>query len=148
MTQNWQVPAQIRLVPSTPIPEKLFVCMARIKPDAGAALRSAYDDGKDLPKDFTALYNEFLTYEYSLGENGSYWEAGPSSDFTEILYIFSTASLEEARQLMAKDPFYREGVFYDDLWFGWSIHVPPWKLASPEREGMEWLMKDVGILRQ
>ena len=106
MKQKWQVPAEIRMVPSEPTPDKLFVCSAKIKREAGTVLKKAFDVGTGLPKDLEATYNKHLIYTYELGEKGSYWAAGPAADFTEILYIFSTDSLEEAQKLMHNDPLF------------------------------------------
>lgn len=139
-------PVEMRLVPSRPIPHDLYVCLAKIKPRAAAFLKAAYQEGKPLPKNLAAFHNGHLVAEYDLGETGACWEGGPSTDFRDVLYIFSTTSMEEARSLVQEDPFFREGIIYQDTWFGWSIHVPPWKLAPPAREGFEWLMRDVGIL--
>jgi len=146
MKKVWQVPSEVRMVPSEPVPDRLFVCLSKIKPEAGAALKSAFESGKTLPKDLESLHNEHLLYTYDLGEKGLYWEAGPATDFTEILYIFSTGGLDEAQGLMRHDPFYQAGIFYEDWWFEWSVHTPPWKLAPPEREMMENLMRDIGFL--
>ena len=139
-------PVEIRLVPSLPIPQNLYVCLAQIKPRAAAFLAAAYWEGKPLPKNLAALHNGHLVKEYELGEKGVCWEGGPSTDFREVLYVFSAGSLEEARGLMQADPFYQDGIFYEDTWFGWSIHLPPWKLAPPMREELDRLMRDVGIL--
>jgi uncharacterized protein YciI len=139
-------PVEIRLVAAVPLPRKLYVCLARIKPRAAALLKAAFEAGKPLPKNLAALNSEHLAHEYDFGEKGACWEGGPAPDFRNILYVFSTASLEEAQRLVQADPFYREGIIFDDIWFGWSVHVPPWKLAPPEREGIERLMRDVGVL--
>lgn len=145
MEQPWQ-PVEIRLVPSLPIPRNLYVCLAKIKPRAAAFLAAAYWEGKPLPKNLAAFHNGHLVKEYDLGEKGVCWEGGPSTDFEDVLYVFTTATLEEARSLLQADPFYQEGIMHQDTWFGWSIHLPPWKLASPMWESQERLMRDVGIL--
>jgi len=146
MKPVWQVPSEIRMVPSEPVPHRLFVCLAKIKPEAGAALKSVFESGENLPKDLKTRYNEHLLYTYDLGEKGSYWEAGPATDFTGILHIFSTGSLEEAQGLMHHDPFYRAGIFYDDWWFEWAIHTPFWRTNLTHREMIENLMRDNGLL--
>ncbi len=99
MEQPWQ-PVEIRLVPSLPIPHNLYVCLAKIKPRAAAFLKAAYQEGKPLPKNLSALHNGHLVAEYNLGETGACWEGGPSTDFKDILYVFSTVSMEEARSLV------------------------------------------------
>ena len=146
MKQDWQVPSEISLVPSEPIPDRLFLCSAKIKPEVGKALNSAFEAGASLPKDIQATYNEHLIYAYDLGEKGSYWEAGPSADFTEVLYIFSTDSLEEAQELMHNDPFYKERIFHDDLCLEWTIHSPIWRANLTDREKLYNIARDFGVL--
>jgi hypothetical protein len=124
--QDQQVPTEIRLVSSEPIPQQLFVCSARIKTEAGQSLKSLFESGFELPEDLDAVYKEHLAYTYGLGDK--YYQAGPSADFTEILYIFSTISLEEAQSTMRNDPCYRAGIFYADSWFAWEVHSPYWKI--------------------
>ncbi len=146
MVQKWQGPSDVKLVPNERIPDKLFVCLAKVKTEAGQALKGAFEGGKSLSKSLEASFNEHLTYAYELGENGTYWEAGPSADFTKILYIFSTDSLEKACESMRNDPFYKEGIFYDDWWMEWSVHTPIWKISSAMQEEMQGLMRGAGIL--
>ncbi len=146
MVQNWQGPAEIRLIPTETIPDSLFACFAKIKTEAGVALKSLFEGGGSLPKDLDGLFNEHLTYTHGLDEKGAYWEAGPSADFTQILYVFSTDSLEEAQKAMRNDPFYKQGIFYDDWWMGWSVHAPSWKTSPAMYERMQGLMRGVGIL--
>ena len=146
MKKTSSVPSEIRLVSTTPFPHKLFVCHARIKDEVGVSLKQFIEGSGNLEKKLETTFSRHLVYTHDLGERGMYWEAGPATDFTEILYIFSTSSLDEAKRLMNDDPFYREGIFYDDWWFEWQVHVPPWKINAPQREMMEGLMRHVNIL--
>lgn len=127
MKQNSPIPEEIRLVPSEPTPEKLWVCSAWIESRMGQALKKAFESGEDLPADVGAIYYPHLTYTYKQGETGAYYEAGPSADFSEILYILAADSLEEAQKLMHNDPFYKMGIIYHDKWFQWEIHAPRWR---------------------
>jgi hypothetical protein len=145
MKQSGQVPLEIELVSAEHIPDNLFVCSAKIKLEAGVALKIAFEAGAGLSKDLEATYNEHLIYTYDLGEKGLCWEAGPSADFTEILYIFSTNSIEEAQKLMWNDPFYKKGIFHGDWWFQWAIHSPSWKVGL-HREVREKMLRGFGIL--
>ena len=140
------VNSEIRLVSTTPFPDRLFVCHAKIKDEVGVSLKQLFKGTGNLEKELGTIFNQHLVYTHDLGEKGLYWEAGPATDFTEILDIFSTSSLAEAKKLMDADPFYHAGFFYDDLWFEWQVHVPPWKLNPPEREMIESLMRHVNIL--
>ena len=146
MKQDWPVPSELRLVPVVPFHEHLFVCNAKIKPEAAASLKGVFAAGKSPPKKLKKTLAEHLVYTYNLGEKGMYWEAGPATDFTEILYIFSTSSLNKARRLMHEDPFYRAEIIYDDWWFEWHVHAPPWKIKPADREMMEGLMRGVNII--
>ncbi|OGO31748.1 MAG: hypothetical protein A2Z29_06315 [Chloroflexi bacterium RBG_16_56_11] len=145
MNQVW-IPPELKLVSTVPFPEHLFVCLAKIQPEAGGVLKGIFETGKNPPKKLQSVLMEHLVYNYDLGEKGLYWEAGPSADFTEILYIFTAPGLEEARRLMHGDPFYRDGIFYDDWWFEWHVHVPIWKIKPADQGMMEGLMRAVNIL--
>jgi uncharacterized protein YciI len=145
MEQPWQ-PIEIQLVPRAPLPNNLYVCLAKVKPKAAMFLRAAFVEGKSLPKNLAAMLKVHLVHQYTLGQAGSCWEGGPSSDFRDILYVYAAGSLEDARGLVQEDPFFREGIVFQEQWFGWSVRVPPWKLAPAEREEMERLMRDVGAL--
>ena len=138
--------SEVRLVSTTPFPEKLFVCHARIKDEVAGSLKKFFDGNGTLEKDLETTFNQYLVYNYNLGEKGLFWEAGPATDFSEILYVFSTSSLDEAQKLMNDDPFNRAGFFYNVLWFEWHVHVPHWKINTPQREMIEGLMRHVNIL--
>jgi hypothetical protein len=108
-----------------PVPDPLFVCSAKIREDVAGALEAKFDRGTELPGDLKAKYNSHLSYSYGLSEQ--FYEAGPSADFTELIYMYNTQSMEEAKKLMEADPFHKEGIFYDDWWFEWFPHSPMYK---------------------
>ncbi len=143
MSQNWQGPVETRIVPNETIPARLFACFAEVNPEAGAALNKA---GKSLPNDIADLHRQHLLHTHQLGENGSIWEAGPSVDFTRILYIYATPDMESAKQLMHSDPFCRAGSFTNEWWMEWSVHTPYWKTGQPMRNMIEGLMRGIGAL--
>lgn len=145
MKEAQSIASEVRLVSTVPFPDHLFVCLAKIKPEAGASLKAVFA-GEKPPNIIGPAFNQHLVYTYELGEKGLFWEAGPATDFTEILYIFSTSDLAEARRLMQGDPFYREGIYFEDFWFEWHVHVPVWKIKPADREMMESLMRHVNIL--
>jgi len=140
------VPSELKLVSTVPFPERLFVCFAKIKDDVAASLKNLFESGKSLPKTLDDTFSRHLIYNYALGEDGKYWEAGPATDFTEILNVYSTSSLAAAKKLMRADPFYQEGILYDDWWFEWQVHVPTWKIDASHREMMEGLLRAVNLL--
>lgn len=138
--------SEIKLVSTISFPDHLFACFAKIKPEAGVALRNLYNTKKRLTGKMDSVYAQHLIYSYELGEKSLVWEAGPSVDFTEILYIFSTPSLAKAQKLMHADPLYKENIYFDDWWFEWHVHVPTWKIRPAEREMMEGLMRYINII--
>ncbi|MFF2514398.1 hypothetical protein [Streptomyces sp. NPDC058086] len=127
----------LRLVASEPTPDKLFACSAKVREDVAAALRSLFDKGIDLPEEVESLYRKHLAYNHGLGEK--FYEAGPSADFTEILYIYRTETLEEARELIHADPLFTDGGIGGEWLFEWRIHAPLYKAGPlvpplPEQE--------------
>jgi uncharacterized protein YciI len=146
MKRMWQLPVQIQFEPAEPVPDRLFVCMAGIKREAGIALKRAYHSTEKLPEELSSVYNRHLLYNFDLGERGLFWEAGPSADFSQVLHIYSTGSLEEARDFMRRDPFYYTGIFHDDRYFEWAIHTPFWRTNLTHRGLIEQIMKENGLL--
>jgi uncharacterized protein YciI len=146
MNRNWQIPVESRIVPNETIPARLFACFADVDPSVGATLEKTYTTGENLPNVLSALYRKHLSYNHRLGENGSIWEAGPSANFTRVLYIYATADMESAKELMRDDPFYKASCFSNDWWMEWSVHTPYWKTGEPMRGMIEGLMRGIGIL--
>jgi uncharacterized protein YciI len=146
MSQKWPSPVETRIVPNETIPARLFACFADVDPSVGAALGKTYATGEDLPNVISALHRKHLSHTHRLGENGSIWEAGPSADFTRILYIYATPDLESAKKLVRDDPFYKAGGFVNDWWMEWSVHTPYWKTGEPMRGMIEGLMRGIGVL--
>ena len=69
MKQVWPVPSQMKLVPTVPFPDHLFVCNAKIKPEAGESLKSVFAGGKIPSKKLETALTEHLIYTYDLGES-------------------------------------------------------------------------------
>jgi uncharacterized protein YciI len=143
MAQIWQGPLEIRFVSSETVPEKLFVCSARIKTQYGKLLRHVFGSSTGVFEKSNADYAEHLAYSHHLGDK--YYQAGPSVDFTEILHIFATNSIEEAQTLMHNDPCYQKGIFYQDSWFPWEIHSPYWKTPAYFFEADRSLQISAGV---
>jgi uncharacterized protein YciI len=146
MNQDRQSPVETRIVPNETIPARLFACFAEVSSEAGTVLKKTYETGENLPNEMAGLYRQHLLNNHRFGENGSIWEAGPSADFTRILYIYATPDMEAARQLMYDDPFYRAGFFTNDWWMEWSVHTPYWKTSQHMRAAIEGLMRGIGVL--
>lgn len=119
----------LRLVLTEPVPPALFVCSAKVCGDVAQELKAKFETGAELSGELKAQFDKHLSYCVGLGEQ--FYEAGPSADFSEVLYIYRAQSLDEARQLMEADPFYQEGVFHDPWYFEWHIHSPIYKSAMP-----------------
>lgn len=115
----------LRVVSSEPVPKKLFACSAKVREDVATALRARFGRGAELRDDLASWYGKHLSYSNGLGDK--FYEAGPSADFTEILYVYGTETLDEARQLLRNDPFYVEGIVGSEWFFEWHIHAPLYK---------------------
>ncbi len=146
MSQNDCGPIEVRLVPNETIPERLFACFAAVSPKVGVPLNRTYTAGDSIPDHLAEIYQEHLLYTHRLAEGGCIWEAGPSADFTRILYVYATPDMDSAKQLMSDDPLYRAGFFTQGWWMEWSIHTPYWKTCPNVRAMIEGLMRGVGAL--
>lgn len=89
----------LKPVLSEPVPTRLFACNASVR---GMSRRhhGEFDAGAELTEEMSARYTAHLSYCHGLGEK--FYEAGPSADFTEMLYIYRVENLEEARDLMTR----------------------------------------------
>jgi hypothetical protein len=92
-------------------------------------LRAKFETGAELSTTVKALFDQHLSH--CVGPGDQFYEAGPSADFDEILYIYRTQSVDEARKLMEADPLYQEGIFHDPWYSEWHIHSPIYKSAMP-----------------
>jgi uncharacterized protein YciI len=146
MSQRQPGPVETRVVSNETIPPRLFACFAEVNPEVSGMLRRVYENGGKILDDRAGPYRQHLLHTYRLGENGSIWEAGPSADFARILYIYSTADMESAKELMHGDPFYKAAFFINDWWMEWSVHTPYWKTGQPMRGMIEGLMRGIGVL--
>jgi len=133
-----------RIVPDETIPDRLFACFADVDPDAAIELDNTFETGKSLSGSLSELHKTHLLHLQNLEKAGLIWEAGPSADYTKILYIYSTQDMESARQAMADDPLYKEGIFRNDWWMEWSVHTPYWKINEPMRGIIEGLAQGNG----
>lgn len=113
-----------------PLPETLYVCSARVRADMAAALLARFETaGIELAGDFKTRYYDHLAYSHGLGKQ--FYEAGFSADFTEVLFLYQTASQAEAEALLHADPFYKAGIIHDASFLAWEIHPPLFKGHYP-----------------
>ncbi|GEM_PF-4742038 len=101
-------------------PERLFACFCKRNPS---------------PSNIDPARNEHLRYVYDLGEKGITWAAGPLGGHQGTLSIYKVNTEEEARKAKRNDPYYLNGMFYDDRYYEWFIHAPL-NLASPAHKSM------------
>ena len=141
---NQQQYIEKRIVPDETIPDRLFACFADVDPNAATDLGETFETGKSLPGSLAELYGKHLLHLLDLEKSGCIWEAGPSADSMRILYVYSTQDMESAKQAMADDPLYKEGIFRDDWWMEWSIHTPYWKIGDRMRSIIEGLAQGNG----
>ena len=146
MNKDWPIPSQLKLVSTIPFPEHLFVCFTKLKDTTAAALHKHFSKGTALPDPLADSFNQHIAYNYDLGEKGLIWEAGPTSDFSEMLSVFSAPNLEAAMEMVKSDPFYQDRTLFDDWWFEWDVHVPLWKIDQSHREMMEDLLRNMNIV--
>lgn len=139
-----QIYIEKKIVPNETIPDRLFACFADITPEAGEILKEIYEKENTVSHEISDLHNKHLRYNYELGEKGSIWEAGPSTDFTRILNIYATPGIDSAKRIMLDDPFYRAGIFKNDWWMEWSVHTPYWKIGETMRSIIEGLAQGNG----
>ena len=146
MSQNQQTFIEKRIVSNEIIPDRLFACFVKVTPEAAVALSRMYGAGENIPDTLAGLHRQHLAYNYGLGESNLIWEAGPSVDFSQILYIYATSDMESARKLMTEDPFFKADLFNNPWWMEWSVHTPYWKIGQPMRGIIEGLAMGNGAI--
>ncbi len=128
-------------------PEKLFVCLYKIAPSLTEAIGKFYTEGTPLPAELQAVRENHLRYQYDMSIKDMMWAGGPAADPTRGLNIFAVDSLEEARKAQQNDPYSVHGLFYDDEYFEWTVHMPLGKTAPAHRERLEASLRSLGILK-
>jgi uncharacterized protein YciI len=126
-------------------PEKLFVCIFKIKSSLTERLDKFYAEGVPLPADLQSIRLMHLQYVYDISKRGILWLGGPTAEWTASINIFAVDSLEQARGAQQNDPYYVHGLFYDDIYFEWIIHAPLSKVAPAHRERLLKSYRDLGI---
>ena len=66
-----------------------------------------------LPDDMNEMREPHVEWNIALREKGKLVCAGPLTDYTCVLYIYTADSEEEARALIEGDPFFKCGFFTD-----------------------------------
>lgn len=113
------------------IPDRLFFCFSRMKP---------------LLKGSGELVREHFLYQFGyLCKEGLIWAGGPLDDYDACLQIFSVNSIEEAKRAVQEDPFYINGIFYDNEFYEWFIHSPLDKASPAHKHGLEQSLIKMGI---
>ena len=128
------------------MPEKLFVCTVQINPSLMEGLRKFYAEGTAMPEELKAIRRNHLQYMYDISEKGILWLGGPSADQSAAFNVFAVDSLEEAKEAQQNDPYYAHGLFYDDKYFEWIIHMPLSKASPVDRERLEESCRELGII--
>jgi uncharacterized protein YciI len=127
-------------------PEKLFVCISKMRPTLAEALDKFYTEGTPVPADLQAIREKHLHYVYDLGERGIVWLGGPSADLMTGLNIYAVDSVEEARKAQQNDPYYANELWYDDEYFEWIVHAPLDMVAPIHKERLENSYRALGII--
>ncbi len=126
-------------------PEKLFVCLSKMRPTLVEALDRFYKEGVPVPADLQAIREQHLRYVYDISKRGIVWAGGPSADLSGSLNIYAVNSIEEAKKVQQNDPYYKSGLWYDDQYFEWIIHAPVDMIAPVHREKLEASFRALGM---
>jgi hypothetical protein len=128
-------------------PEKLIVCICKVKPAYSGTVDKFFAEGGVVPTDITAVRHARVLNEQDLIKNGLIWLGGPLSgaDYQMSMNVFAVDSIEKARELQRRDPAYVQGLFYDDQYFEWTIHLPFKKVSPSHRAKVEHGFRDAGV---
>ena len=128
-------------------PEKLFVCICKVRPAYSGTVDKFFAEGAPVPPQITSLRRARVLNEQDLIKKGIMWLGGPLSgaDCQMSLNVFAVDSIEKAREIQRRDPAYVQGLFYDDQYFEWTIHLPFRKVSPSHREKVEQGFRDAGV---
>ena len=121
-------------------PEKLFVCIFRVKAYYYKNVDRLNAKGIPLPPKLKAIRERRVQFTGELMEKGVLWMGGPAVDAPLSMNIFAVDSIEEAIKLQRNDPCFAEGLFYNDKYFEWELHVAFTKVSARLRERHKKLM--------
>lgn len=128
-------------------PEKLFVCICKVKPAYSGTVDKFFAQGGTVPPDITTIRHARVLNEQDLIKNSLIWLGGPlsGSDCQMSMNVFAVDSVEKAKELQRRDPAYIQGLFYDDQYFEWTIHLPFRKVSPSHREKVAQGFRDAGV---
>jgi hypothetical protein len=128
-------------------PEKLFVCICKVKPAYSGTVDKFFAQGGTVPPDITTIRHARVLNEQDLIKNSLIWLGGPlsGSDCQMSMNVFAVDSVEKAKDLQRRDPAYIQGLFYDDQYFEWTIHLPFRKVSPSHREKVAQGFRDAGV---
>ena len=128
-------------------PEKLIVCICKVKPAYTGPVDKFFAENGSVPPDITDIRHKRVLNEQDLIKNKLLWLGGPLSgeDCQMSLNVFAVDSVEKAKELQRRDPAYAQGLFYDDQYFEWTIHLPFRKVSPSHREKVAQGFKDAGV---
>jgi len=79
--------------------------------ESGQKLTKEILMGQGLPEDMARTVEAHLDYWQAHKDRGILLEGGPFEGFRKALLVFDASSMEEARELVEKDPYAKGGVF-------------------------------------
>jgi hypothetical protein len=128
-------------------PEKLFVCICKVKPAYSGTVDKFFAQGGTVPPDITTIRHARVLNEQDLIKNSLIWLGGPlsGSDCQMSMNVFAVDSVEKAKELQRRDPAYIQGLFYDDQYYEWTIHLPFRKVSPSHREKVAQGFRDAGV---
>lgn len=87
------------------------------------AVRYTYDDQADARDRFRPEHRAWLA---GLVEAGTLLGSGPFTDAPGALLVFRADSVDAVRDLLAQDPFAREGLVAATEVHAWDVVLGPW----------------------
>lgn len=112
-------------------PQRLFVCFSGMAP---------------LTRGTGEIVREHFRYQFGyLMKESLIWAGGPLGNYEACLQIFAVNSIGDAKNIVERDPFSIKGIFYDNQYYEWFIHMPLRKASPAHKEKLRQSLKQVGI---
>jgi hypothetical protein len=105
------------------VPKKLIVCIFKVKSYYSKNVARLMNEYKPLPPKLKAIRDKRVEYTRDVMSKKVLWMGGPAIELPLSINVFTVDSVEEARKIQRKDPCFACGLFYDDKYFEWDLHV-------------------------
>jgi hypothetical protein len=105
------------------VPNKLIVCIFKVKSYYSKNVDRLMKEYKPLPPKLKAIRDKRVEFTRDVMGKKVLWMGGPAIGLPLSINVFAVDSIEEARKIQQKDPCFACGLFYDDKYFEWDLHV-------------------------